>query len=67
MATTKQELENLRDKIKWEGGLAEYVINYGPAFPTKELQKQAKIVYEQFRILQSELEELYDEHNVEIY
>jgi len=63
----KQELENLRDKIEWEGGLAEYVINYGPAFPTKELQKQAKKCREEFKILQAELEEEYDKHGVEIY
>lgn len=61
MPAIRDDYIYLRDKIEWEGGLAEYVLHYGGGFPDRELHLRAERLRVAYNELQAELEETYDE------
>lgn len=62
--TSKQELEDLRNKIDWEGGLWTYVLDYGGGLP-EELGLAAANLRSSAAFLENQLDALYKESGVE--
>lgn len=60
---TKQEVQNLYDKIAWEGGITEYVIHYGGELP-EEFQDLGEDLENAYCNLKTALQHLYKKHGV---
>ena len=62
----QEELQELQEKIDYEGGLYEYVIHYaGAGGMPDEVYPQAKALEDAAHKLQSAFQDLLDQHNVE--
>jgi len=63
----QEELQELQEKIDYEGGLFEYIIGYaGPNGMPEEIRPQARALEEAAQELQSAFENLLEQHDVEI-
>jgi len=64
---TPQELDDLQNKIDYEGGLVEYVCHYaGSNGMPEEVREQAKAVETAVQNLESAFRTLLKENNVEL-
>lgn len=64
---TPQELDDLQNKIDYEGGIVEYVCNYaGANGMPEEVREQAKAVETAVENLESAFRNLLIENNVEL-
>ncbi len=64
--TKQKELQELQEKIDWEGGLYEYIIGYaGASGMPEEVYPQAKALEDAAREVQSAFQTLLEQHNVE--
>jgi len=64
MQTNKENLENLVQKIDWEGGLFEYLFNYGGEMPD-ELKDRVNDIQSSLQSLENEFATLLDQFDVE--
>jgi hypothetical protein len=62
---TPEELDDLQNKIDWEGGLIDYVCGYGGSMP-EELSKEVNAVKLAVSELENRFEELLTENGVEL-
>ncbi|KKL84042.1 hypothetical protein LCGC14_1968640 [marine sediment metagenome] len=62
----QEELQELQEKIDYEGGLYEYILGYaGAGGMPKEVYLQARALEDAAHKLQSAFQDLLDQHNVE--